>query len=67
MRISLCASLALLLIAQVLSSYLSYKKGVYSMAVEPLGALICAVCAVPWSFTSSLWTAMKTEEESVRG
>jgi hypothetical protein len=67
MRISLCASFALLLIAQVLSSYLSYKKGVYSMAVEPLGALIFAVCAVSWSFTSSLWTAMKTEEESVRG
>jgi hypothetical protein len=67
MRNSLCASFALLLIAQVLSSYFSYKKGVYSMAVEPLGGLIFAVCAVPWSCTSSLWTAMKTEEESVRG
>jgi hypothetical protein len=55
MRNSLCASFAILLLAQVLSSYFSYKKGVYSMAVDPLGALIFAVCAVPWIFTSSLW------------
>ncbi len=55
MRISLCTSFAILLLAQVLSSYFSYKKGVYSMAVEPLGALIFAVCAIPWIFTSSLW------------
>jgi hypothetical protein len=54
-RNSLCASFAILLFAQVLSSYFNYKKGVYSMAVEPLGALIFAVCAVPWIFTSSLW------------
>jgi hypothetical protein len=54
-RNSLCASFAILLFGQVLSSYFNYKKGVYSMAVEPLGALIFAVCAVPWIFTSSLW------------
>ena len=59
MRSSLCTSFAILLLAQVLSSYFSYKKGVYSMAVEPLGALIFAVCAIPWIFTSSLWNQHK--------
>jgi hypothetical protein len=62
MRYSLCVSFAFLLLAQVLTSYFSYKKGVYSMSVEPFGALIFAVCAVPWILTSSLWNGARGGE-----
>jgi hypothetical protein len=62
MRYSLCVSFAFLLLAQVLTSYFSYKRGAHSMSVEPFGALIFAVSAVPWILTSSLWNGARGGE-----
>jgi hypothetical protein len=57
MRNLLCASFVLLLLAQVLNSYFSFKKGVYSMSVQPSAALIFALYGVSNLFKSSLWCA----------
>lgn len=57
MRNTLCVSFVLLLLAQVLNSYFSFKKGVYSMSVQPFAALIFALYGVSSLFKSSLWCA----------
>jgi hypothetical protein len=62
MRISMCLSFALILLGEVLDSYFIYKKGVYSMSLQPFGALIFLVCAIFWILTSSLWTRYVAEE-----
>ena len=56
MRNTLCVSFALLLLAQILNSYFSYKKGTYSMSVQPFAALLFALCGVFNLFKSSLWS-----------
>jgi hypothetical protein len=61
MRNSLCLSFVLILLGQVLDSYFIYKKGVYSMSLQPFGALVFMVCALFWIFTSSLWTRYLAE------
>jgi len=62
MRNALCLSFVLILLGQMLDSYFIYKKGVYSMSLQPFGALIFMVCALFWIFTSSLWTWYPAEE-----
>jgi hypothetical protein len=62
MRNALCLSFVLILLGQVLDSYFIYKKGVYSMSLQPFGGLIFMVCALFWVFTSSLWTRYPAEE-----
>jgi glycosyl transferase family 87 len=55
MRILVCISFAVLLLGLGMSSFLSLKKGVYNMSVQPLGAVIFAVYAVTWTLMSSPW------------
>jgi hypothetical protein len=55
MRNTLCVSFVLLLLAQILNSYFSFKKGVYAMSVQPFAALIFALYGVSNIFKSSLW------------
>ena len=53
--IPLCISFAVLLLGLVINSFLGLKKGVYTMSVQPFGALIFAAYAVTWILMSSLW------------
>jgi hypothetical protein len=55
MAVVLCVSYCLLLLGLVMNSFLSLRKSVYTMSVQPLGALILLGSAVTWILTSSLW------------
>lgn len=67
-QIALCTSFAVLLLGQVINSFLGLKKGVYTMSVQPFGALIFAACAVGWILMSSLWSGyLPIKREELRG
>lgn len=55
MRLLPCISFAVLLLGLAMNSFLGLKKGVYTMSVQPFGALIFAVYALAWTLMSSLW------------
>ena len=55
MRVLPCVSFAVLLLGLGMNSFLSLKKSVYTMSVQPFGALIFIVYALTWTLTSSLW------------
>ena len=55
MRVSICASYAVLLFGLILNAFFGLKKTPYSMSVQPVGALLFAGYTVIWMFSSSLW------------
>jgi hypothetical protein len=57
MRLWVCASFAVLLLASVMNSFLGLKKGVYTMSVQPLAGLLLAGYTVTWLLIPSLWSS----------
>jgi hypothetical protein len=57
MRLWVCASFAILLLASVMNSFLGLKKGVYTMSVQPLAGLLFAGYTVTWLLMPSLWSS----------
>jgi hypothetical protein len=66
MHLLLCTSYVVLLLGLAMNSFLSLKKGVYTMSVQPFGALIFAIYAVTWSLWSPLWSD-QGERKPLRG
>jgi len=64
MRILPRVSFAVLLLGLGMNSFLSLKKNVYTMSVQPFGALIFAVYAVTWTLTSSLWNQYGSRDKT---
>jgi hypothetical protein len=59
MRIPPSLSYAILLLGLAANSFLGLKKSVYSMSVQPFGALVFAVYAIIWTLISSAWGESK--------
>jgi len=60
MRFLLLASFVVLLSALIANSFLHLKKGVHSMSVQPFGALLFTIFAVPWLTTNRFWGGKRT-------
>jgi hypothetical protein len=55
MRLWICTSYAVLLLGSLMNSFLSLKKGVYTMSVQPFGGLLFAGYVLTWLMIPSLW------------
>ena len=55
MRVLLLTSFVVLLLGLTANSFLHLKKGVYSMSVQPFGALLFTIFALPWLTTNRFW------------
>jgi glycosyl transferase family 87 len=60
MRFLLLASFSVLLSGLFANSFLDLKKGVYSKSVQPFGALLFTIFAVPWLTTTRFWRGDRT-------
>jgi hypothetical protein len=60
MRFLLLASFIVLLSGLFANSFLDLKKGVYSKSVQPFGALLFTIFAVPWLTTTRFWRGDRT-------
>jgi len=58
MRLWICTSYAVLLLGSLMNSFLSLKKGVYTMSVQPFGGLLFAGYVLTWLMLPSLWNAL---------
>ncbi len=54
-RVLLLTSFVVLLLGLTANSFLHVEKGVYSMSVQPFGALLFTIFAVPWLTTTRFW------------
>jgi hypothetical protein len=54
-RVLLLTSFVVLLLGLTANSFLHVEKGVYSMSVQPFGALLFTIFAVPWLTTNRFW------------
>jgi hypothetical protein len=57
MRVLLLTSFVVLLLGLTANSFLHLEKGVYSMSVQPFGALLFTIFALPWLTTNRFWPA----------
>lgn len=55
MRVLLLTSFVVLLLGLTANSFLHLEKGVYSMSVQPFGALLFTIFALPWLTTNRFW------------
>jgi hypothetical protein len=55
MRVLICASFAFLLVGLILNAFFGLKKTPALMSVQPFGAVLFAVHAAIWLFSSPLW------------
>jgi len=67
MRIPPILSYAILLLGLAMNSFLGLKKSVYSMSVQPFGALVFAVYATTWTLISSAWGERKQPATPLSG
>jgi hypothetical protein len=64
MRILPCVSFAVLLLGSGMNSFLGLKKSVYTMSVQPFGALIFTVYVVTWTLMSSAWNQYGSRDKT---
>jgi hypothetical protein len=55
MRVLICASFGFLLVGLILNAFFGLKKTPALMSVQPFGAVLFAVYAAIWLFSSALW------------
>lgn len=60
MRVLLLTSFVVLLLGLTANSFLHLKKGVYLMSVQPFGALLFTIFALPWLTTNRFWPGGRT-------
>jgi glycosyl transferase family 87 len=54
-RVLLLTSFVVLLLGLTANSFLHVEKGVHSMSVQPFGALLFTIFALPWLTTNRFW------------
>ncbi len=55
MRVLVCTAFAFLLVGLILNAFFGLKKTPWLMSVQPFGAVLFAVFATIWLFSSALW------------